>query len=591
MSQQPRIRIGDLLVQSGKITEEDLQSALASQKESGDKIGKILVSKGHTTETVITNLLAKQLKLPTVDLINREINMQVAHLIPEDISRKFRVLAIDKLDHDVIFVAMSDPSDIFALDELDDILEKDIQVGVLGDSALNRAIDQVYRGQNISHLVSELSGGTPEADFELGSLLKDVAKSDAPVAKLLQAIFDEAVESKASDIHIEPVANGILIRQRIDGMLNEQVINDSNVAQPLTSRLKLMADLNISERRVPQDGRFSILINKHAFDVRLSTLPAEHGESVVLRLLDQSNAMRGLSELGFTKGVENTIASLLKKTQGLILVTGPTGSGKTTSLYSMINALNTPERKIITVEDPVEYRIHRVTQVHVNDKVGLSFPAVLKSCLRQDPDVILVGEMRDLETASIGIRAAMTGHLVLSTLHTNDTVSAITRLVDLGVPYFLIATSLQGILAQRLVRRVCDNCKTNYTPDKKEELWLSRVVGTAIPSDMLVFGQGCDKCNYSGYNGRIPIHELLIPSAKAIMDLQRGDLDGFTQNCLSDPSFAILAKSGALLALKGETSLSEVMKVAGDSAFKIDVVNAQQQDRVVQSEQPSKDSI
>jgi len=574
MSRQPRIRIGDLLVQAGKITEADLQSALSSQKESGDKLGKILVSKGHTTETELTNLLAKQLSLPTVDLINRDINMEVAHLLPEDISRKFRVLAIDRLDDDVIFVAMSDPSDIFALDELDDILQKDIQVGVIGDSALNRSIDLVYRGQNITNLVSELSGGTPDTDFELGTLLNDVARSDAPVARLLQAIFEESIESKASDIHIEPVANGILIRQRIDGMLNEQVINDSNVAQPLTSRLKLMADLNISERRVPQDGRFSIRIQNRSFDVRLSTLPAQHGESVVLRLLDQSNAMRGLSELGFTSGVEKNIDALLKKTQGLILVTGPTGSGKTTSLYSMINALNTTERKIITVEDPVEYRIHRVTQVQVNEKVGLSFPAVLKSCLRQDPDVILVGEMRDLETASIGIRAAMTGHLVLSTLHTNDTISSITRLVDLGVPYFLIATSIQAILSQRLVRKVCSHCKTNYTPDKKEELWLTRVVGTAIPSDSLVFGQGCDHCHYSGYSGRIPIHELLIPNAKAIMNLQRGDLDGFTQNCLADPSFAILAKSGAMLALKGETSLSEVMKVAGDSAFNIDVVVA-----------------
>lgn len=568
MAQLQRVRIGDLLVNDGKITEADLMAALAEQKTSGHKLGKILVSKGLTSENEITNLLAKQLRLPTVDLINHDIDLEIAQLIPEEMARRFRVLAISRLSEDAILVAMSDPSDVFALDEVDELLGEETQAGVIGDSALSRAIDQVYRGQAISTLASELSDEAPDTDFDLSELLIDVANSDVPVSRLLQAIFEESIESKASDIHIEPVAKGMLLRQRIDGVLVEQVINDKNIAQPLTSRLKLMANLNISERRIPQDGRFSIAVNGQPFDVRLSTLPAEFGESVVLRLLNQASAKLALAELGFSKTMEKDLTELTRKNQGLLLVTGPTGSGKTTSLYSMLNTLNTTERKIITAEDPVEYRIHRVTQVQVNEKVGLDFPAVLKSCLRQDPDVILVGEMRDLETASIGVRAALTGHLVLSTLHTNDTLSAITRLVDLGVPHYLIASSLQGILAQRLVRKVCPHCRTNYSPDEKEAHWLNTVLDGEASLNGLVFGQGCDKCAYTGYHGRVPVHELLIPSQDAIIALEKGQIDLFNQTILADPDFISLAKASAFLALRGETSLFEAMKVSGGTMMK-----------------------
>jgi len=574
MKRQARLRIGDLLVQSNKITQHDLDKALIHQQDrGGERLGRILVERKLTTEEELTSFLASQLNLQTVDLADHAIDRNVVAFISEEIARQYNVLALSRLKTDEVLVAMSDPSDIYALEVLDELLDDHYQVAVMGDAALAQAIDQVYKGRSITNLVSVVSNERPETDFELFSLLNDIARSDAPVARLLEAIFEESVESKASDIHIEPVATGVLIRQRIDGVLQEQAINDTKVAAPLTSKLKLLANLNISERRLPQDGRFSIGIKGRAFDVRLSTLPAEYGESVVLRLLDQSDAVRSLSQLGFTKLIEKDIAALIDQPQGLILVTGPTGSGKTTSLYSMIGALNTQERKIITVEDPVEYRIHRVTQVHVNEKIGLTFPRVLDSSLRQDPDVILVGEMRDFETASIGIRAAMTGHLVLSTMHTNDTVSAITRLVDLGVPYFLIATSLQGILAQRLVRKICIHCKTDYTPTEKEEMWLFKVTGKDCTTTGLKVGAGCKICHDTGYSGRIPIHELLVPSRAAMLCLQKGDVPGFSTCCHTDPNFSSLAKSGALLALEGRTSISAVIKMAGTSSFSLDMNN------------------
>jgi MSHA biogenesis protein MshE len=430
------------------------------------------------------------------------------------------------------------------------------------ESDLLQIIEKVYRKTGeIASIASELEGELKQTDFDLYALTGGDQVTDAPVVRLLQSIFEDAVNMGASDIHIEPDDKVVRIRQRIDGVLHEQIMKEARIAAALVSRLKIMSGLDISEKRLPQDGRFAIRVRNRSLDIRLSTMPVAWGESVVMRLLDQSAGLLDLEKLGMAGDIVARLKILIERPHGLILVTGPTGSGKTTTLYAALNHLNSPETKIITVEDPVEYRLPRITQVQVNTKIDLSFARVLRSALRQDPDVVLVGEMRDQETAEIGLRAAMTGHLVFSTLHTNDAAASAMRLIDMGAASFLVASSLRAVLAQRLVRKVCEHCRELYQPDAQEQEWLRQLSNGSVIMEQFWHGKGCTQCNNTGYHGRFGVHELLEMTPTLLDALRRSDAAGFAHAATLAPGFEPLARAALRAAVTGKTSVEEVLRI------------------------------
>ncbi|HEX22017.1 MAG TPA: MSHA biogenesis protein MshE, partial [Chromatiales bacterium] len=515
MVQPKRIRLGDLLVEHKLISEAQLEDALTAQKKTGRKLGRVLIENGYVKEDELLNLLSRQLSLPYVDLASYQYKPEVVKLIPETTARRYRALALEETP-DGLLVGMADPTNIFAYDDLMRILKRPIKLAVVKESDLLHGIEQVYQhGAEIQTLASEIDDDLAENVFDLDALNRAVSSSDAPVVRLIETVFEDAVRAKASDIHIEPDEKVLRIRRRIDGVLQEQVMNERAIAPALVSRLKLMAGLDIAERRLPQDGRFNIKLKDKSVDVRFSTMPTQYGEAVVMRLLDHSEGVKDLDEIGLSAPIKAQLEKAIRRPHGLLLVTGPTGSGKTTTLYAALSALNDAARKIITVEDPVEYRLSRVNQVQVNPKIGLDFARVLRTTLRQDPDIILVGEIRDHETAEIALRASITGHLVLSTLHTNDAISTVMRLVDMGIEDFLIASAVHAILAQRLVRRICEKCSSDYTPDAGELAWLAGVVGDEAAAQMRFHhGAGCPACSRTGYKGRVPVHEMLEINAE-----------------------------------------------------------------------------
>ena len=469
-----KLRIGELLVENGLLTAEQLTLALQAQKKRGMRLGQILVDLGYVEETQLLDFLARQLDIAFVDLSAADLSQPTVMRLPEQHARRFNAIVIRETDKD-LEVGLADPTDLLALDELSRILKRPIQPALVREADLLRTLDRFYRRTDeISSLAmqldEELSG---DQQFELVDIDADEKGSEAPVAKLLKSVFEDAVQAGASDIHIEPDENVLRIRQRIDGVLREQTMKETRIASALVLRIKLMSSLDISEKRLPQDGRFNMRVNQKAIDVRVSTLPVQNGEAVVMRLLDQSTGTENLDQLGLPDDLLARLRDLVHRPYGLVLVTGPTGSGKTTTLYAALRELNEPGKKIITVEDPVEYRLPRINQVQVNAKVNLTFARVLRASLRQDPDVIMIGEMRDKETAETGLRAAMTGHLVLSTLHTNDAIATPLRLIDMGAEGYLAASALRAVIAQRLVRKICDNCREPYQPDERELGWLS----------------------------------------------------------------------------------------------------------------------
>ncbi|MEM7540259.1 MAG: GspE/PulE family protein [Pseudomonadota bacterium] len=562
MSARKKIRLGDLLVDNGVISNAQLEEALQAQKSSGRKLGRILVENGYVAEDELLNLLSAQLNVPVIDLLHYQFEPEVVQLIPEIQARRFRVLAL-KDQGDSVLVAMSDPTNIFAFDELQRILARPIEMAVCREADLLAAIDALYRHtEEITEFAEELSDELAEGDFDVDQLVAaDV--QDAPVVKLLQTLFQDAIQVGASDIHIEPDEGVLRIRQRIDGVLQEQVLNEKRIAAALVQRLKLMGNLDISEKRLPQDGRFSLRVLERSVDVRMSTMPVQYGESVVLRLLDQTAGVRELEDLGMPANILARFRAITSRPHGMVLVTGPTGSGKTTTLYAGLRELNLPATKIITVEDPVEYRLPRINQVQVHAEIGLTFARVLRSTLRQDPDIILVGEMRDEETVEIGLRAAMTGHLVLSTLHTNDSVSSINRLLDMGAPGFLLASSVHGVLAQRLVRRVCASCVQLVAPTPREAAWLEANTNGSDEHEYKK-GRGCAHCNNTGYQGRIGVYELLEIDNDLSQALARGDAAAFKLKAQQQQGFASLDRVALAYARQGITSLEEVLKVSAE---------------------------
>ena len=565
-----KVRIGDLLVQNRVISESQLQTALTVQKSSGHKLGRTLIELDFIKERQLLDFLSQQLQIPYVDLKSYQFNPDVVQLLPETMARRYRAVVLEKWDREVL-VGMADPTDLFAFDELGRILKTRIRQAVVRESDLLAQLGRVYRGNDeLSALAGELHEDLTQGDLDLDRIIETVDAGDAPVIRLLQNLFEDALHVKASDIHIEPDEKLLRIRQRIDGVLSEQVVKESRIAPALVQRLKLLANLDISEKRLPQDGRFHIKVGTHSVDVRLSTMPVQHGESLVMRLLDQSSGILSLDELGIRTGILKKMRGLIRRPHGLVLVTGPTGSGKTTTLYAALNELNSPEKKIITVEDPVEYRLTRINQVQIHEQIGLSFARVLRTALRQDPDILLVGEMRDLETAQIGLRAALTGHFVMSTLHTNSAVGTVSRLLDMGVPGYLLASSLLAIVAQRLVRRLCTHCAEPVKPDDQQRAWLESTTGDRDMATEFHVGRGCHRCGNSGYSGRIGVYELLELDQDLSRALRKDDLEGFTASCAVSEHFMSLSDSALEYAREGVTSLDEVLRVSGDSGFSLD---------------------
>ena len=561
MDLKKKIRIGDLLVQNLIISHDQLMAALAEQKKTGRKLGRTLIDLGFIKETELLNFLSRQLQIPFLDIAQYPRKAEIVKLLPENLARRFRVMLLENNDHDVL-LAMADPTDLMGLDELTRVLKKTIRSAVVRESDLLAAIDQSYRRTDeINSLAGQLRDQVSEQDVDLNTLLTSDEVADAPVVKLLQSLFEDAVQAKASDIHIEPDVGVLRIRQRVDGVLIEQVLDEVNIAPALVVRLKIMSGLNISERRLPQDGRFNIRVKGRSLDVRLSILPVQHGEAVVMRLLDHSQGLLNLDHLGLPAPVLKNLRKHIRNPHGLILVTGPTGSGKTTTLYAALTEINNPETKIITAEDPVEYSLPRVSQVQVNDKVGLTFASILRSALRQDPDVILVGEMRDSETAEIAIRASITGHLVLSTLHTNGAIETATRLMDMGVEGYILAGALKAIIAQRLVRRICEHCSEPTEIDPAKLAWLEKSQSMDFSQIVFKRGRGCHQCNHTGYRGRVGVYELLELNNATLDALRNNDSAAFTKAALQTPGFIRYARCATDYAKQGVTTVDEVLRL------------------------------
>jgi len=559
-----KIRLGDLLVEKGLITEDQLMQSLAAQKKTGQKLGRTLISSGLVTEDQMLELLSTQLQVPFIDLKQYNYDAETIQIIPETLARRYRAVSLKKNPDGSLLIGMADPTDIFAYDELSKQLKSHLHLAVVRESEVISTINQVYRRTSeISNLAEELGDELAESDIDLQELVQSEDIANAPVVKLLQSIFEDAVQIGASDIHIEPDETVLRIRTRVDGILQEQVMKEKRIASALVSRLKLMAGLNISERRIPQDGRFNIRVRDRSIDVRLSTMPIQNGESVVMRLLDQSGSALVLDQLGMDPELLTHFRKNIHRPHGMILVTGPTGSGKTTTLYAALSELNKAEKKIITVEDPVEYRLPRINQVQINSRIGLDFATVLRAALRQDPDIVLVGEMRDQETASIGLRASITGHMVLSTLHTNDAISTVNRLIDMGAEGFLVATALRAVLAQRLVRKICNSCKTEYAPEKQETVWLYNLLGADADNAQFYHGAGCPHCNNTGYRGRIGVFEFLEIDDDLADDLRREDSAAFAKHARNSASFKPFSKHAMQYATQGVTTLEEVVRVTG----------------------------
>ncbi len=561
MGRPEKIRLGEILLQQKLLTAENLTAALEEQKRSGRKLGRIFIDAGYVTEEQIGSALARQLQVPYINLKHFNIRPEIATRLPETLARRFRAIVLE--DSGAFYrVGMADPTDLFAYDEINRVLKRDIQLAVVGETLLLQTIDRLYRRtEEISGLALELGAELGEST-DIGTLGLTPGAEDAPVVKLLQSVFEDAVQVRASDIHIEPQETKVLIRFRIDGVLHVQAEADAKIASALILRLKLMSGLDISEKRLPQDGRFNVKVRNTQIDVRISTMPTQHGESAVMRLLNQSGGILGLERIGMPADMLKRLRAILQRPSGMVLVTGPTGSGKTTTLYAALDELNTSERKIITVEDPVEYRLPGINQVQIHEKIELTFSRVLRTALRQDPDVILVGEMRDRDTVETGLRAAMTGHLVFSTLHTNDAVSTPIRLLDMGAPPYMVAMSLQVVVAQRLLRLICESCGEVTPLLPQQQQWIVQTLGSKARDFQYRKGRGCTQCNGTGYMGRTGVYEMLEMTAPVVEAANKADPAIFIQVAREQMQGQTLKDHAAALVTQGKTTVEEAMRIS-----------------------------
>ncbi|UGQ48368.1 GspE/PulE family protein [Massilia endophytica] len=563
MARPEKVRLGEILVQQKLLSEEQLGLALAEQKRSGRKLGRVFIENGYVTEEQIAGALARQLNIPYINLKFYNINPELVRLLPETQARRFRALVLEDRKG-ALLIGMSDPTDLFAYDEISRIVRQNIELAVVNETEVLGAIDRIYRRtEDITDLARELEQEMGDVSVDFGALAAaNPGLEEAPVVKLLQSVFEDAAQVRASDIHIEPQEGRLQIRFRIDGVLHLQTQSDIKIAPALALRLKLMSDLDISEKRLPQDGRFAVRVKNSRIDVRISTMPTQYGESIVMRLLNQGNMNLRLDAIGMPPRILEKFRAIVARPNGLVLVTGPTGSGKTTTLYSALAELNSVEKKLITVEDPVEYRLAGINQVQVNDKIELDFARVLRAALRQDPDIVLVGEMRDQETAQIGLRAAMTGHLVLSTLHTNDAASTPLRLMDMGVPRYMVASSLQAVLAQRLVRVICESCTTPYTPTPTEAEWLKLELNDKVGMGRYFHGKGCSHCNGMGYRGRTGAYELLELTKEVVDAANDTNPATFLRAAHAQMQGNTLRRHAVQLVIQGRTTIAEAMRIS-----------------------------
>lgn len=554
-------RLGELLVREGLITREQLQKALQEQKVTGMRLGYTLVKLGFVQEVEITKMLARQYRMPAVDLSRFEVDPKIIKMVPADVAIKHTVLPL-KREGRTLTVAMADPTNVGVIDDLKFITRFDIFPVIAGEYTLRNAIEKYYE-QSDAQLQSLLKDIQEEEELELIEEKEEEGPvqvaDDAPVVKLINGILTDAVKRGASDIHIEPFEHEIRVRYRIDGALQEIMKPPVKLKAALTSRIKIMANLNIAERRVPQDGRIKLKMGKRVIDFRVSTLPVIFGEKIVLRILDKGNLTLDLSKFGFEPKAEKDLMRAILNPYGMVLVTGPTGSGKTTTLYSALSRVNTVEVNIMTAEDPVEYNIYGINQVQVRNEIGMTFAAALKAFLRQDPNIIMVGEIRDIETGSIAIKAALTGHLVLSTLHTNDAPSTITRMIDMGIEPFNVASAVNLIVAQRLVRRICSDCKQEhkYSEEELEALGLTPEEASKIT---FYKGAGCASCNGTGYKGRAGLYEVMALSPELRRMILRGASAAELKEQAIKEGMLTLRMDGIEKIKKGITTLEEVVK-------------------------------
>jgi type IV pilus assembly protein PilB len=553
--QQKRRRLGDMLVGAGVISQDQLNLALQEQKKSSFRLGDQLAEMGLLSEQQLIEILEFQLGIPHVNLYKFKIEQSLLNIISEDLSRRYQVLPLKK-NGNKLTIAMSDPLDYYAIDDLRLSTGFIIEPAIAKKEELKLAINRYYGMQkSIDQMMKDLPDERVEDNTDLSAQQID----DSPAAKMVNQLITQAAQQGASDIHIDPLEEETKIRLRVDGVLRTERILPKHMHAILSSRIKIMAKLDIAEKRAPQDGRFQMEVEFRKIDLRISILPTIFGEKIVMRLLDLNNVFLGVEKLGFSIENQHAFEKIIQSAYGLVLVTGPTGSGKTTTLYSALNKLNTDEVNVITVEDPVEYQIKGVNQVQVNSNVGMTFAIGLRSILRQDPNVIMVGEIRDTETAEIALRAAMTGHLVLSTLHTNDAISSITRLIDMGIEPFLVASSLAGIMAQRLVRKVCPSCAETYKlTDDELELFISRGLSAAGVKK----GQGCSHCHSTGYKGRIAIHEVIHIDDFLRSLITQKQSDAAYRQLLQRKEFVNMFEDGLIKVASGITTLDEIFRVS-----------------------------
>ncbi len=550
-------QLGQILLELKLITSEQLDTAVEEHHRSPKSLGRVLIDLGMIKEGDLVRALAEQVGLEFVDLAEYPVDATATTLLPEALARRYRALPIGERDGKLL-VAMSDPANVYALDDIRTITSRDVQPLVATAADVERAIQKYAGLDNQVEALASVAADSADAEDEH----MQAALEDAPIVKLVNAIMTQAVGDRASDVHIEPAEKNVRIRFRVDGVLHEPMPPaPKSIQGGLISRLKVMAELNIAEKRVPQDGRISMKVGGKALDLRLATLPTVHGEKVVIRILDKTNALLKLEDLGFMDDAYKRFAQSFRKPYGAILVTGPTGSGKSTTMYSTLNILNEVDKNIITVEDPVEYRLAGVNQIQVNPKAGLTFASALRSILRADPDIVLIGEIRDQETARIAVEAALTGHLVLSSLHTNDAPSAITRLTEMDVETFLVASAIDSIVAQRLARKLCERCKTAYQPEEPElqEAGFPEWLWPEITE--LYKPQGCAACANTGFRGRMGLYEVM-PITEEIerLTVERASSEAIKAVAVQQ-GMITLRDDGLQKVRMGNTSIEEVARV------------------------------
>jgi type IV pilus assembly protein PilB len=549
-------QLGDILLEGGLVTHEQLADAYDEHQRVGRALGRVLVDHGVLTESQLVAALAQQIGMPFVDLTEFSVDGAAIASVSSAVARRYNALPIG-YDEGRLIVAMSDPANVFAIDDIRSITGLDVKPVVATKSDIISAINRYHRAESDLDDLTMALDAEEEDDL---SNLKEVVE-DAPIVKFVNLLITQAINDRASDIHLEPNERDLRVRFRIDGVLHDIMRSPRNIQSGVISRLKIMADINIAERRIPQDGRLSVNANGKKVDLRVATLPTVWGEKVVMRILDNTTAMLKLSDLGFSDHNYATYSKSFTKPYGMILVTGPTGSGKSTTLYATLNIVSRPEINVITVEDPVEYRVAGINQVQTNNKAGLTFASALRSILRSDPDVVLIGEIRDHETAQIAIEAALTGHLVLSSLHTNDAPSAVTRLVEMGIEPFLVGSALDAVLAQRLARRLCDKCKESYTPEP-EFLRAARFPWTdGEPLPVLYRAVGCSGCSKTGYRGRVALAEVMAVSEEIErMAVERATAVDIAR-VATEQGMRSLRIDGMEKARLGVTTVEEIMRV------------------------------